>query len=640
MDTGETLDTLESDFAQVTSLAFSPDGMRLAIASERDYVTGTCSVWNICTGMELQAAGISSRITNLSFSSDGRQLIAVSEHRTIRVWNAITGAKMSTEEVNSSKRFAALSMSNGEHIAGLRYDGKFEILNIRTGRRVMEFPSHHDISNQTMSISSDSRFLVSASRHSLLKMWSAATETVVRSLEDSSASIELVAFSPAGDKLVSMSRHDGIIKLCDINRETALHTLPCHGASAVAFLSGGKELAIASLEHNIAIWDTSTGVLVRTIKPDFELRTTAFTSSSTMVASASKHYMIRLWDIETQEVMQTFKGHSGTIRAMAFSPCNRKLASASNDQTIRLWHTDKGVTSQIVGAHLRPSESTLGRMKNATREGEPRSVRSHVSAISKISFSSDGKRLVTSCAGMANIWDVRTGKTLQTMEDGGARRHGSYESAIFSPDGQYLAFSSPTGQIKIHNTNTGEVLKTLEKDKGYTHLIAYSPNGSRLATLGSYPQITVWNTETWTIFRTTYFPTHNIRNMAFSLDSELLVLTRDDEKSQVWDCSADLWSCPVMHTSITTYPGDGKSRKSHWGEIPVTFYPSIHSGKSAVSDEHDNSRIGVEGHWLTLDGRKVLWLPVERRPVVAAVRDNTVALGSASGLVSIMELTF
>jgi WD40 repeat protein len=442
MDTGETLDTLESDFTRVTSLAFSHDGMRLAIASERDYVTDNCSVWNICTGIEMQAAGI--------------------------------------------------------------------------------------------------------------------TEIVVQSLENSSASTELVAFSPADDKLVSMSRRDGITKLCDINREIALHTLPCYGVSAVAFLSGAKELAVASLEHYIAIWDSSPGVLVRTGKPDFELRTTAFTTSSTMVASVSKDYMIRLWDIETQEVMQTFNGHSGTIHAMAFSPCNKKLASASSDQTIRLWHTDKGVTSQTIGAHFRPSKSTLGRMKNATHEGEPPSIRSHVSAISNISFSSDGKRLATSCAGMANIWDVRTVKTLQTMEDGGARRHGSYESTIFSPDGQYLAFSSPTGQIKIHNTNTGEVLKTLEKDKDYIHPIAYSPNGSRLATLGSYPQISVWNTETWTILRTTYFPTYNVRNTAFSLDSKLLVLTRDDEQSQVWDCSADLWSYPVMHTSITTYPGDSK----------------------------------------------------------------------------------
>jgi hypothetical protein len=45
----------------------------------------------------------------------------------------------------------------------------------------------------------------------------------------------------------------------------------------------------------------------------------------------------------------------------------------------------------------------------------------------------------------------------------------------------------------------------------------------------------------------------------------------------------------------------------------------------------------VEGQWVTLERVKALWLPPEYRPVCSAVKDNTLAIGHASGRISIIE---
>lgn len=47
----------------------------------------------------------------------------------------------------------------------------------------------------------------------------------------------------------------------------------------------------------------------------------------------------------------------------------------------------------------------------------------------------------------------------------------------------------------------------------------------------------------------------------------------------------------------------------------------------------------VERQWVTLGREKALWLPPEYRPCCSAVKDNSLALGLASGRVSILKFS-
>lgn len=79
--------------ADITALAYSPDGTRLATAS----VDGTARIWDAATGATLAVLeGHRKPIACLAFSPDGRSLATGSEDGTARVWNTATGAARSS----------------------------------------------------------------------------------------------------------------------------------------------------------------------------------------------------------------------------------------------------------------------------------------------------------------------------------------------------------------------------------------------------------------------------------------------------------------------------------------------------------------------------------------------------------------
>jgi WD40 repeat protein len=102
------------------SVAFSPDGERLASTSGRKVV-----LWDVTTGQPLRSIPLAERSWRVAFSPDGRRLATTCEGQTVWLGDAVTGQEVARLQVSGGELWGVAFSPDGRYLATCSgYQGK------------------------------------------------------------------------------------------------------------------------------------------------------------------------------------------------------------------------------------------------------------------------------------------------------------------------------------------------------------------------------------------------------------------------------------------------------------------------------------------------------------------------------------
>ncbi|HEX2687795.1 MAG TPA: WD40 repeat domain-containing protein [Kofleriaceae bacterium] len=431
-----------------------------------------------------------------AFSPDGRQIVTTDDAGA-RIWDAQTNGLLFTLGHGDTVYHAVYSADSARLVTA-GGDGTVRIWSAASGTLLREL--RHDgkpLRYYTVALSPDGKRIAAIDiAGAVTNAWDATSGAMLAELRNDAWGSPSIAFSATGAWLATSGGND--VRVFDASTWQKALTIAGPHIRTLSFEPTGARLATGSADGDASIWEVPSGTRTRHLREIGDpVNGIAFSPDGQLVAAGTGGGTVQVWRATTGAFQSQFNAMRGRVLTVEFDPTSRLVVAAGDKGEVVVANTVLGMPETtlegahglITAAHFAPTSRRIigasgdgtARVWDATspyRQWSSPPIADDCGLVT--SLEPDGRFLAIGCGDHATrVWDTAHDVLLAELPSV-TPVAGDFASAFPAVDaGGDRAAIARGNTVEIYELPGGRLLRTLRHDAP-VNAVAFGPAGHDL----------------------------------------------------------------------------------------------------------------------------------------------------------------